>query len=312
MAHHDTGAPSRRAFLTRAALAGALAVLPGGARAQGGPKPVKLLHASNGVLPLWSVTYLAEDMGFYREEGLAPTRLGLANGPTAMTAMLTGAGDTDASTPGEMLGAVAQGLAEREAALRTARGARYGITAPGSLTDVLTRMAIRHVGLDPARDANILPMQSINNGVAGLANNGIECFMGTSPFNEQAVLEIGAVPILGVGNGELRAGARLQGQVRADVRALRMIVTRPDEARDVLRRSRFSSIREEIWPTVWQNQLPTFTSPYVGRDSVQAWIETGLIGGNPNPATFPYDQAIDMRFVAAAVQRLGWSIAPPA
>src|SRR6202008_1011595 len=141
-------------------------------------------------------------------------------------------------------------------------------------TDVLTRMAIRHVGLDPARDASILPMQSINNGVAGLANNGIECFMGTSPFNEQAMLEIGAGPVLGVGSGELRAGARLQGQVlmargqsidadaellaavvRADVRALHMIVTSPNEARDTLRRSRFSAIREEIWPAVWQNQL---------------------------------------------------------
>lgn len=359
--------PSRRQLMRWSAaglLGGAgLLALPGSGRAQGGLRPVKLIHAAPVTLPLWSVTYLAEDMGFYKEEGLSVERLGLNSGPTAMTALLAGEGTSSVSTPGEMLAATVKGqpvraimslssftaytllvskkfaearkvagsspLAERVGAIRASKGAmRFGITAPGSLTDVLTRLAVKQAGLDPARDVTILPFQSIGNGLAALSNNAIDGFMSPSPSTEQGMAEFGAVPLLRIAAGDLPAGARLQGQVlearpadlqanrdlyaalvRANLRAMRMIVEAPDAARDALRRSRFSAVKEELWPMVWQNELPTFKSPFVTRDSLQAWIETGLIGGNPDPAKFAYDEVIEMSLVKEGLAKLGWT--PP-
>lgn len=352
--------PSRRQVLGwgAAGVLGATLAVPGESRAQG-LRSIKLLHAANVVIPLWSITYLAEDMGYYKEEGLAVERVGLNNGPSSMAALLSGAGQSNFSTPGELLATVQKGqgvttlmshqnftpyvlisskqfadkhklvagssLSDREAALRTAKGARLGITTPGSLTDILTRLAVKQVGLDPAKDLQIVPMQSIANITAAIANNAIDAFMSPSPTIQQAIAELGAYSLLSIGAGDLKAGMRLQGQVleartedikanpdlyaaivRADLRAMRMIVERPDEARNVLRKTRFSAIKEDIWPAVWANELPTFQSPYVTKDSLMAWIETGLIEG-AEPTKFPYDKAIDMQFVDAGLKKIGWS-----
>ncbi len=105
---------SRRQFVAlgaaSAAAAPSLFAIPGSARAQrGGLRNVKLLSASAATLPLWAVTYLAEDMGFYKEEGLNVERIGLNNGPSAMTALLVGEGTSNFSTPGELLAAKVKG-----------------------------------------------------------------------------------------------------------------------------------------------------------------------------------------------------------
>ncbi len=361
-----------RRQVVQAGLAGALVgglggigllAVPGAARAQGAARTIRILRASPLTLPVWSVMYLAEDLGFLKEEGIAVEHIGLNSGPAAMTALLAGEGAADLSPPGEMLAAVAKGqsacaifslsgftactlivskqfagkqkitaqspLKEREAAIRAGKGSlRFGITTPGSLTDALTRMVLKQVGLDAARDATILPFQSLGNGLAALSNNAIDGFMSFSPLTEQGMLEFGAVPLLRIASDDIPAGKRLQGQliearpsdiqadpdlyaalVRACLRAQRIIVETPDVARDKLRRTRFDFVKEEIWPMVWQNELPTFKSPFVARESLQAWIDSGLVGGNPDPAKFPYDKVIDMRFVKEGLAKIGWT--PP-
>ncbi len=140
------------------------------------------------------------------------------------------------------------------------------------------------------------------------------------------VASIGAITLLKV--EELPAAARLQGQVieardedvnknpdlyaaliRAQLRAMRMINENAGEVGIALGKTRFSSIKPELWPLVWQNNFASFRSPYVKPDSLQAWIETGLIGGNPDPKTFPYHEVIDMQFVDAGLKRIAWNIA---
>ena len=341
-------------------LALATLAIPGVGRSQGG-RTIKLLHASPAALPLWSVTFLAEDLGFYKEEGLNFERIRLNNGPASMTALLAGEGGANAATPGEMLAANARGqavkvlesytrtdaytlivskefaekhkitaqssLKDREAALKAARGARIGITAPGSATDLMARLAVKQVGMDPAKDVAIVPLQASANAVAALSNNAVDAGITLSPFTEQAIAEFGAVPLLSVATGELREGARLQGQclqarpqdvdanpelyaslVRADLRALRVILEKPDQARDQLRKTRFANFKEEIWPSIWKNQLPTFSTPFVTRDAMRAWLETGSISGNPDPSKYPYDDIIDMRFVNEGLKKLNWSL----
>ncbi len=354
---------SRRHLLQLGATAGALA----GASALGatkllaaGSEKVKVIHASPATLLVWSVSYLAEDMGYYKEEGLEIERLGLGGGPAAMTALLAGEGTMNISAPGECLTANARGQRikiiqaytrsdpytisvtkafadangvtaaspreQREKALIAMKGKRIGVTAPGSNTDLVVRMALSQASLDPASDVTIVPAGSIVNIISALSQGELDGGALLAPFTEQAGVEFGAIPLLAIAAGDIPQAGRLQGQVlevrpddlearrdlfaafvRADLRALKFLQEDPNGARDKLRQTRFPKIDDAIWPDVWASTLPIFVSPYVSRDSIQAWLETGTIGGNPDPNTFPYDEIIDMSLVDEGLQKLGWS-----
>lgn len=258
--------PARRRFLQLLATAGAaaagtsiLSACSAGPAAGGGAASGKatLIHASKDPLVLWAVTYLAEDQGFYKEEGLTVDRVVLGGGPAAMAALLSGAGQANLSAPGELLAAVGKGqklktllahtnsmpsllvvsrefaakvgvtaessLADRRAAIGKVKGGRFGITAPGSQTDGFTRLALKQAGLDPVTDARIVPLQTAANTLAALANGQIDGFVGVPPSAEKAVTELQAVPLLLNQAGEITGGERLQGmtmQARAqDVEA---------------------------------------------------------------------------------------------
>lgn len=355
---------SRRRFLATVGAAGiatALTPLLGRAARAVGEGHLRVIHASPATLVLWSVTYLAEDMGFYKDEGLTIERIPLNGGPVAMTALVAGEGDLQVATPGEALSAVGRGqdirilesytatdayslcvskafaeargvtaqspLADRIAAVAELKGGKLGITAPGSATDLITRMSLREAGLNPDADSQIVPMGSIVNVVSGIANGAVDGGALLAPFTEQTAQKFGAVPLLGVAVGDIPPAARLQGQalhargedveartadfaafVRADLRALKMIQEDPNAARDKLRATRFSQIDEAIWPAVWAAQFPTFRTPRVTEDGLRAWLETGSIGGNPDPKTFPYGQMLSMQFVEDGLHGLGWKI----
>ncbi|MGX5805500.1 ABC transporter substrate-binding protein [Bradyrhizobium sp. Arg314] len=353
----ETHGVSRRKALQLGVAAGALAATSTRLFAADTQK-LKIIHSSPATLLLWSVSYLAEDLGFYHNEGIEIERVGLASGPAGMTALLAREGIANFSAPGECLAANARGqsikiieayarsdgytlmvtkafaeqhgitaaspLADREGALKAMRGMRFGITAPASHTNLLTRLAAQQVGLNPATDIAIVPVGSVVNVVSAISQNALDGGFLLSPFAEQAGAEFGAVPL--ISSSEIHQAARLQGQVletrpkdlegnrelleafvRADLRALRFLQETPDEARDKLRRTRFPKIAESIWPSVWASQLPVFATPYVPKDSLKAWIETGTIGGNPDPETFPYDTVIDMSLVDEGLRKLGWT-----
>lgn len=331
------------------------------ARAANRKGHLRVIHASPATLVLWSVTYLAEDMGFYADEGLTIERLPLNGGPVAMTALVAGEGDLQVATPGEALSAVSRGqdirilesytvtdayslcvgksfaesqgvtaqssLEQRSAAAAALKGAKLGITGPGSATDLITRMSLKQVGLNPDSDVQLVPMSSIVNVVSGLSNGAIDGGALLAPFTEQTMHQFGVVPLLGVAVGEVPEAARLQGQalhargadvenraedfaafVRADLRALKLIREDPEAARDKLRTTRFSQIDKAIWPAVWAGQLATFQTPRVIADGLRAWLETGSIGGNPDPDTFPYGSMLTMQFVEDGLDKLGWTI----
>ncbi|WP_055479956.1 ABC transporter substrate-binding protein [Sphaerimonospora mesophila] len=365
---------SRREFLRWAGVAGAaaaavpaLSACAGDDRttsAGGGGKPrtVKLIHASKDPLVLWSITYLAEDKGFYKEEGLAVERVLLGGGPAALTGLLSGAGDANLSAPGELLSAVSKGqrlkvllahtnsmpsmfvvskkfadrigvtaespLDDRKTAIGKVKGGRYGITAPGSQTDGFTRIALKQAGLDPVKDAKIVPLQTAGNSLAALANDQIDGFVGVPPVAEKAVLELDAVPLLINQEGEISGADRLQGMtlqareqdvaanpdlyeavMRAEVRGMRALLDDPDEAGALLRKTRFSQLEEPIWNYAWKLLQSSWGSPHVTRDSLAAWFDHGLVA-DADAGDFPFDDVVDMRFVDAALSALGWR--PPA
>jgi NitT/TauT family transport system substrate-binding protein len=362
---------SRRTLLTRAGALGLGALManslvacgdePGAApTASGGVTTVKIIQPSDVTLVLWSVDYLSEDLGLYKEEGLAVKRVPLLGGPVALQGLLSGAGAGNISTPGEMLGAVAKrqpvkalmshtnltaatlvvskafasklgvtaddALADRTAALGKQRNARFGITTPGSQTDGFTRMALKQAGLDPDKDARVVPLQNAANSMAALQNGRIDGFMALSPVTEQAIVKFGAVPLLAVTKGDIKDAYRLQGQtlmaragdieanpdlygklVRANVHALRVLLEEPERARDTLRKRRFAGVDADMWSLMWQNNLPSWKSPFVSRDALAAWITGGLVADHTDVGKFPLDDAIEPRFVDEAVKSLKWS-----
>lgn len=371
-AHPSRPQPSRRGFLKLAAAAGAaaagaplLSACGDGPSAGGSASDtVKLIHAAKDPLVLWSVTYLAEDEGFYQEEGLTVERVLLGGGPAAMTGLLSGAGHANLSAPGELLTAVGKGqrlkvlaahtnsmpsmlviskkfaervdvsakssLAERKAAIGRVPGGRFGITAPGSQTDGFTRLALKQAGLEPGKDARIVPLQTSSNSLAALANNQIDGFIGVPPAAEKAVLEFGAIPLLVNQAGEIEGADRVQGMtvqaraedvdenpdlyralVRADVRAMRAIVESPEETGALLRKTRFKELEEPIWKYAWELVQLSWRSPIIKRDSLAAWFDNGLVA-EASAEGFPFEDVLDMRFAEEALKSTGWKPATQA
>jgi len=91
------------------------------------------------------------------------------------------------------------------------------------------------------------------------------------------------------------------------VRALRVLLEEPDRARDTLRKRRFAGVDADMWSLMWQNNLPSWKSPFVSRDALAAWITGGLVADHTDVGKFPLDDAIEPRFVDEAVKSLKWS-----
>ncbi len=359
-----TSALSRRQLLQWSLIGGmAFAATPAltACSADEGGGKIKLVHASQDPLILWAVTYLAEDHGYYKDEGLEVERVLMAGGPPALTALLSGDGGANLSGPGELLAAVGKGqrlrllmahtntmpgiivisrevakrvgitadspLADRQKALGQISKPRIGITAPGSVTDGIGRLAISQAGLDPTTEAQLVPLGTASNSIAAMGNGQIDGFFGFSPGAETAIEQLGAVPLLINQAGEVRGGDRFQGMtlqarakdleanresyealVRADVKALKSLVDNPVEAGKALRTKRFGHLGQTIWDRMWDRIQDCWGNPYITEDSIAAWFDAGLVdSGESDGSGFPYDEVIDMDCVDAAVKAIGWS-----
>lgn len=358
---HDDHGLSRRQALGLAALGGANLVLPGTAFGQA-PKDVKILLSSASPNFAWAVSYAAGELGYYKDEGLNIERIPNNTGPGALTALVAGAGHVDLSTPGELLVAVTRGqkmkilmalsnysslylslskeyaekvgisenmpLAQKQEAAKKFKGIKIGITSPGSQTDVTTRLILKNAGLDPAVDAELIPLGSTQNSLAAMGKGSIDGFMSSAPIPEFAAAQLGAVNAISVakdevpglkeavGHATLARAVDVEQQpdlfaalIRADVRALRYIVENPKEASDVVYRARYNSIiKPDLWPTVWDNNRSQFRTPYVTPKSVEAWVTMGLLPGVTDPKAVDAANVVDMRFVDQAVKKLGWTV----
>lgn len=176
--------------------------------------------------------YVAEHMGFFREEGVQLNTVRVQTAAAGMAAVVSGDGHYYVSTPATGARATAQGadvqvfaalmqqysssvvlarpVAERlgitaeaplERRLAALRGLRIAAHSPGSQPDMLVRHIARQQGWDPARDIQILPI-TFQNILPALEQNRIDGFVYSSPLAETAVLRYGAVQILNAAAGE--------------------------------------------------------------------------------------------------------------
>ncbi|WP_321794946.1 ABC transporter substrate-binding protein [Caballeronia sp. J97] len=351
---------SRRQFLAMAAAGGASLALPRAALSKAGDH-LTMLMGSGGPLLAWAPHFLAETMGYYKDEGLTLERIYTRSGPAGMTALVSGAGNAYYTAPGELLAATARGqkfkilmaqsafnelyfmvspsyaakhsitgdstpLGQRLSTVKNFKGLRCGVTSPGSITDYCARQVLAQSGLDPASDATIVPLQSTSNMIAAMANGTIDAMVATPPVTSIAAARVGAVFFLSVSKDEISGFKSLAGHliearvadveqnpdlyaaiVRADTRGLRYVIENKKEAGEALYKAQFSStVEPTVWASVWEQNWSQFKSPYVTRQSLEAWVTMKLVPGVSDPKALHLDEVLDMRFVDQAVKKIGW------
>ncbi|MDW9788505.1 hypothetical protein GOB29_28660 [Sinorhizobium meliloti] len=323
-----------------------------------------LLMGSGGPLLPWSPSFVAEANGYFKEEGITVERIYTRSGPQGIATLVSGAGDSYYTAPGELLVAVGRGqklkvimgqavyhalffLISKEYAAKHGltgdmpfekrlelakgfKGIRCGITSPGSVTDHCARQVMAQIGLDPTKDAQIVPVQSVENTISAMTSGSIDAMVIPSPTSERAQDQLGAVVCFSVGKDEVQDFKDVTGHVveartedvdakpdlyraiiRAETRGLRYIIEHPDEAGDVVYKSQFAAnIAPEIWKKMWANNLDPFKTPYVTRTSLENWVKLGMVPGVSDVAAIDLDSVLDMRFVDEALKDIGWK--PPA
>lgn len=353
---------SKRDFLLAGAGAALTLAAPAIASAQSA-RPYRLLVGGGAPLFAWSVSFVAEQMGYYKDEGLQLERIFNNSGPAALTALVSGAAHALLITPGEFIVARSRGQnlkaimamsnfselyfivskayadklgvnedsssEQRQAAVAKFKGIRIGITAPGSQTDVSSRLLLRQAGINPDTDAQLVPLGATVNSLAAMSRGAIDAFVASAPVPELAHRQQDAVRLLKVSKKEFAgleeaAGHCLlcrgndleekkdiyQSAVRADAKALRLIIQDPKTAGEAAAKSFSAAVQTDLWSTVWDNNKDQFRSPYLPEASLRVWVTKGLVPdlSDPNAPDFP--KAIDMQFVAQAVKDIGWNIQP--
>ena len=350
---------SRRQFLAWAGAGATSVVVPRMAAAQSDRK-VTILQGSGSVLLSWAPSFLAEDMGFYKEEGLAVERVFNGSGPAGMTALVGGSGTVLLNPPGEPLSAAARGqkfrflmaqsnyqasqfiiskeyaakhglkddtpIERKVATAKNFKGIKVGMTSPGSLSDHAARAVLKGVGLG-ATDAEILPLGTVPNAMAAMSRGALDAISGASPAGEIAQSQHGAVILFSTEMGGIPKWKALSGHlmiarasgvetnpdlyatlVRADTRALRHIVEDPKAAGEMLHKTRYASMSKEVWSLVWERNLFQFRSPYVSKESIEAWVTMGVMPTSIDLKAVDINTMVDMRFVNQAVQKIGWKV----
>jgi NitT/TauT family transport system substrate-binding protein len=218
--------------LTRAILAALLAILsvlpvvPPIVQAGPAQQATPAVSADFKVLYLWPL-FVGIEKGFFAEEGLDLSWLEVGSGPLGTASLVSGNAQFTDMGISDAANLYAQGremllvyrlmrritldlvvrkevvdrlglsrdmpIADRYAALK---GLNIGITQPGAITDIVARFYLKQAGLDPDRDANIVPVGGAAALAAALRTGQIDTYLLSPPTPHQLELEgIGSIII---------------------------------------------------------------------------------------------------------------------
>lgn len=186
--------------LLAAVAAFGLAWLPVAASAQ-----QKLGEVSVSAVPSTSsvVLFVAKEQGYFEKEGLGVRIVEFASGAEAERAMVTGAVDMGGGGLGSTFLMANQGIKAKNVVLfqkkpiftlvasnkldakpgdmKALKGKTIGISAPGSLTDLFLRIALRDAGLDPDRDVTIVATGGLSAHLPALQTGRVDAQMTWEP-----------------------------------------------------------------------------------------------------------------------------------
>ena len=330
-----------RSILTRVGLSAiALALSLGAAHAQ---KPVTLTIGSTGTL--YIPLYVAEQMKLWDAVGTPVEVHYIMSGSRLAAALVSG--DTDMTvqsvTPSflarekgqdtETIGAVVTQMASNFVVskawatehhitpsstyaekLAAIKGARIGITAPGSGSDAVARYLVAQAGLNAERDVALVSIGDTNSMVPALANGSIDALTSSPPIPDLAVFKFGAVTLLDLIGGEVKSldGFMYQGVLvkqsyvaahhkevvdvlRGLQRALDVIhdPARTNTARDMVWASNYKTVDKALFDSVWKAMEPAFPKTVeLSQAKIDQVLEFERAGGAK---------------ISAAVAQSGWT-----
>jgi NitT/TauT family transport system substrate-binding protein len=295
----------------------------------------KLVVAEGAHIIGYSPVYIAQDQGYFKDAGLE-VEIVLSHGSAqAVAAAVGGSADLTLATASDMLNAVAHGrqlrmilgitnqpqllltvspkllekanvtpaspVADRARALK---GARLGISTPGSMTDEVLRTILKIGGLDPDRDVSIIAMGGDGAPMlAALQHGNIDGFVLSPPAgNEAQAKKYGAILVnLMAGDVDkyrsmlFQIGAAvpstlekrkpaLTAFLRAIARAQELIAKHPDEAEASARKA-FPSIDPDVFNAAFSAAAPSFLpNPSIPVASLEKAIAFSPLAGKASAA----------------------------
>lgn len=175
----------------------------------------------------FSPIVIAEQLGYFKEEGLEAELVLAGSGSKTAAAVIGGSANIGSSALGDLIGAVAQGqdvkvfgvftvgsttgivvrqsVADEkgvtpqspiEQRVQALKGLKLAISTPGSGTDTTLRYVLQKYGVDPERDVEILTTGAVVNSMAAYAQGSADGASLSSPSTETAVVEHGAVNLI--------------------------------------------------------------------------------------------------------------------
>jgi len=183
---------SRRGFLVSSALGAVLSAAPRLVRAQ---SAVKVGTAVLGDYALAGPFVVAQERGYFAQEGLTAEFVPFRGGPDLVKAVIAGeillgaAGSTDilvfreAGMPLKMVATQTEGnhftlnVAPDVTGVGDLKGKAIGVTRVGATTWVFARMVARENGWDPDRDVKIVGLGGLDAQLAALSRKEIHAFV---------------------------------------------------------------------------------------------------------------------------------------
>ncbi|MHB2263755.1 ABC transporter substrate-binding protein [Aliihoeflea sp. PC F10.4] len=174
------------------------------AQPSGAPEQDSLTLGITLATPTFLPIFLAEEKGYFAEEGIDVRLTSFRGGSDLVRAMLAQSVDVGAASPASVIAAIQAGQDVKvfyggfnqvpfewyaEASIKSVqdlRGKVIGITRFGSSTDVLTRMVLADGGLDPANDVRIVQGGGSAERLAALEAGQIQAGPFAEPHNFMA------------------------------------------------------------------------------------------------------------------------------
>jgi NitT/TauT family transport system substrate-binding protein len=194
----------KRRHLISLAAAGGMSslLLPGAARAQALEKPQLTLAVGGKNLLYYLPLTVAEQLGFFKEQGLQVNIVDFAGGSQALRALVGGSADVvsgafehtvNMQTKGQRLRAfVLQGRAPQIVlgvnpktmpnfkSVADLKGKKIGVTAPGSSTNVMLNFVLAKAGLKPS-DVSVIGVGAGSGAVAAMRSGQIDAMSNLDP-----------------------------------------------------------------------------------------------------------------------------------
>jgi ABC-type nitrate/sulfonate/bicarbonate transport system substrate-binding protein len=195
------------------------------------------------------------------------------------------------------------------------RGKTVGVGVAGASIDQVARLVLKHHGLEPQQDVNVVPIGDGGVQYEALKLGQIDAAMMSLPFpilgrREGYSLvahshEIFKLPSAGIGAMQTTLERRrdmVRRMVRAQIRGLQLIRAQPDAAIRFI--EEFFEMDPQTARESYEYLLPAFsTTGTVDREAVEFQVELERAAGTATGVTA--DQVIDNSIVAEALRDLG-------